>query len=55
LWDLWVIDGLVNVMGFSVKVLSYPTRVLQTGLVQNYAMFIVLGVLALLAYYFVLF
>jgi NADH-quinone oxidoreductase subunit L len=55
LWDLWVIDGLVNVMGFGVKVLSYPARVLQTGLVQNYAMFIVLGVLGLLAYYFVLF
>jgi NADH-quinone oxidoreductase subunit L len=55
LWDLWVIDGLVNVMAFGVKVLSYPMRVLQTGLVQNYAMFIVLGVVALLAYYFVLF
>jgi NADH-quinone oxidoreductase subunit L len=55
LWDLWVIDGLVNVMGFGVKVLSYPARVLQTGLVQNYAMCIVLGVLALLGYYFVLF
>jgi NADH-quinone oxidoreductase subunit L len=55
LWDLWVIDGLVNVMAFGVKVLSYPMRILQTGLVQNYAMFIVLGVVALLAYYFVLF
>ena len=55
LWDLWVIDGLVNVMAFGVKVLSYPMRVLQTGLVQNYVMFIVLGVVALLAYYFVLF
>jgi NADH-quinone oxidoreductase subunit L len=55
LWDLWVIDGLVNVMAFGVKVLSYPMRILQTGLVQNYAMFIVLGVVVLLAYYFVLF
>ena len=55
LWDLWVIDGLVNLMAFGVKVCSYPVRVLQTGLVQNYALFIVLGVLALLGYYFVRF
>ncbi|PYV08154.1 MAG: NADH-quinone oxidoreductase subunit L, partial [Acidobacteria bacterium] len=32
LWDIWVIDGLVNVTAFAVKVLSYPARILQTGL-----------------------
>jgi NADH-quinone oxidoreductase subunit L len=53
LWDLWVIDGLVNVLGFSVKVLSYPVRVLQTGLVQTYALLIVLGVLVFMGYYLV--
>ncbi len=49
--DRWV----VNLMGFGAKVFSYPMRILQTGLVQNYAMFIVLGVLAFLAYYFCIF
>src|SRR5439155_326948 len=41
LWDKWVIDGLVNVVGFGTKVLSYPVRVVQTGLVQTYAWLIV--------------
>jgi NADH-quinone oxidoreductase subunit L len=51
LWDLWVIDGLVNVLAFVTKVLSYPARILQTGLVQTYAWFIVLGVLVFMGYY----
>jgi len=51
LWDLWVIDGLVNVLAFLTKVLSYPVRILQTGLVQTYAWFIVLGVLVFMGYY----
>jgi len=53
LWDLWVIDGLVNVMGFSVKLLSYPVRIVQTGLVQTYALLIVLGVLIFMGYYLI--
>jgi len=52
-WDTWVIDGLVNVTAFVVKVLSYPVRVIQTGLVQNYAWMITLGVLIFMVYYFV--
>jgi NADH-quinone oxidoreductase subunit L len=51
LWDKWVIDGLVNVIGFGTKVLSYPVRVVQTGLVQTYAWLITLGVLVFMAYY----
>jgi NADH:ubiquinone oxidoreductase subunit 5 (subunit L)/multisubunit Na+/H+ antiporter MnhA subunit len=51
IWDSWVIDGLVNVAAFTVRLLSYPARVLQTGLVQSYATFIVLGVLIFMAYY----
>jgi len=51
LWDLWVIDGLVNLGAFTVKLVSYPVRVVQTGLVQSYALFIVLGVLIFMAYY----
>jgi NADH-quinone oxidoreductase subunit L len=53
LWDTWVIDGLVNVLAFLVKVLSYPVRVLQTGLLQSYAWFITLGVLIFMFYYLV--
>ena len=50
-WDKWVIDGFVNVLGFGTKVLSYPVRVIQTGLVQTYAWLITLGVLIFMAYY----
>jgi len=50
-WDKWVIDGLVNVAAFIVKLLSYPVRVVQTGLVQNYAWLIVVGVLVFMGYY----
>jgi NADH-quinone oxidoreductase subunit L len=55
LWDIWVVDGSVNVMATVVKLSSYPVRIIQTGLVQNYAWFITAGVLGLLAYYFVRF
>ena len=53
LWDTWVIDGVVNLLAFLVKVLSYPVRVLQTGLLQSYAWFITLGVLIFMFYYLV--
>jgi NADH-quinone oxidoreductase subunit L len=53
LWDLWVIDGIVNATAFIVKVMSYPARILQTGLVQTYAWFITLGVLIFMAYYLI--
>ncbi|HEV2177246.1 MAG TPA: NADH-quinone oxidoreductase subunit L, partial [Terriglobia bacterium] len=52
-WDKWVIDGAVNVLGFGTKLMSYPVRVVQTGLFQTYAFFIVLGVLVFMAYYLV--
>ena len=50
-WDTWVIDGAVRAGSFGVRVLSYPVRLLQTGLVQSYALFIVVGVLIFLSYY----
>jgi len=52
-WDTWVIDGFVNLTAFVVKVLSYPVRIIQTGLVQNYAWMITSGVLIFMVYYFV--
>ena len=51
LWDIWVIDGLVNVMAFAVKLSSYPMRIIQTGFVQSYAWLITFGVLVFFAYY----
>jgi NADH-quinone oxidoreductase subunit L len=50
-WDKWIIDGLVNVTAFVVKILSWPARIVQTGLVQNYAWFITAGVLIFMLYY----
>ncbi len=50
-WDKWIVDGLVNLSGEVVRFLSYPVRMLQTGLVQSYALFILFGVLILLVAY----
>jgi NADH-quinone oxidoreductase subunit L len=50
-WDTWVVDGSVRLLSFAVKLASYPTRILQTGLVQSYALVFVLGVLAFLGYF----
>ncbi len=50
-WDTWIIDGAVRFGSFSVKMLSYPVCILQTGRVQAYAFFVVVGALAFLGYY----
>jgi NADH-quinone oxidoreductase subunit L len=50
-WDSWVVDGLVNLAARIAWVLSIPVRMLQSGRVGSYALFIVLGVMAGLAYY----
>jgi NADH-quinone oxidoreductase subunit L len=52
-WDRWIIDGSVNVLAMFVKVLSWPARIVQTGLVQNYAWFITVGVFIFMVYYLV--
>jgi NADH-quinone oxidoreductase subunit L len=52
-WDTWIIDGSIRLMSFLVKVASYPMRILQTGLVQSYALVFVLGVLALFAWFLI--
>ncbi len=49
--DTWVIDGLVRLSAFTVKLAGYPARLLQTGFVQLYALVFVAGVLALFGYY----
>ncbi len=50
-WDLYVIDGIVNVLAFVTKFFSYPVRLIQSGLVQNYALLIAFGVFVFMAYY----
>ena len=50
-WDTWIVDGAVRFTSFSVKLLSYPACILETGRVQTYALFVVVGVLAFLGYY----
>ena len=52
-WDIWVIDGFVNLVAFVVRLMSYPVRMVQTGQVQSYALLIVLGMLGFVAYYLV--
>jgi NADH-quinone oxidoreductase subunit L len=50
-WDAWIIDGAVRFTSFFVKMLSYPVCILQTGRVQAYAFFVVVGAIAFLGYY----
>ncbi len=49
-WDSWIVDGLVNLSARIVWALSYPVRMLQTGRVSRYALFMLLGVLIFLGY-----
>jgi NADH-quinone oxidoreductase subunit L len=50
-WDTWIVDGAVRFSSFAVKMLSYPACILQTGRVQAYALFVVVGALAFFGYY----
>ncbi|HKM90376.1 MAG TPA: NADH-quinone oxidoreductase subunit L [Candidatus Acidoferrales bacterium] len=50
-WDKWIVDGLVNLSGALVRFSSYPVRMFETGLVQNYALFILFGVLLFMGAY----
>jgi NADH-quinone oxidoreductase subunit L len=52
-WDTWVVDGAVRLSSFIVKMASYPVCILQTGRVQFYAFFVVIGVLVFFGYYVV--
>jgi NADH-quinone oxidoreductase subunit L len=52
LWDTYIIDGLlVNGPAVLSRVLSYPVRLVQWGLVQWYALVMVAGLLGFMAYY----
>jgi NADH-quinone oxidoreductase subunit L len=51
-WDKWIIDGLlVNGVAILARVSSYPVRLVQWGLVQWYALMMVVGMAGLILYY----
>ncbi|MGA8150037.1 MAG: NADH-quinone oxidoreductase subunit L [Terriglobales bacterium] len=51
-WDKWIIDGLlVNGPAVFSRMLSYPVRMLEWGLVQWYALVMVGGLVGFVAYY----
>jgi NADH-quinone oxidoreductase subunit L len=51
-FDKWIIDGvLVNGPAILSRMVSYPMRLLQWGLVQWYALVMVIGLVGFVAYY----
>ena len=51
-WDTWIVDGSVRLLSFTGQDwLLIPMRILQTGMVQAYALVFVLGLLAFFAYF----
>jgi NADH-quinone oxidoreductase subunit L len=51
-FDKWIIDGvLVNGPAILSRMMSYPTRLLEWGLVQWYALVMVIGLVGFIAYY----
>jgi NADH-quinone oxidoreductase subunit L len=51
MFDKYVVDGLVNLVGWTSHEGSFGLRRLQTGLVQNYALVMILGVFVFLTVY----
>jgi NADH-quinone oxidoreductase subunit L len=51
-WDKWIIDGIgVNGPANVARILSYPARMLQWGLVQWYALVMVAGLVGFMFYF----
>jgi NADH-quinone oxidoreductase subunit L len=51
-WDKWIIDGIgVNGPAIVARMLSYPARMLQWGLVQWYALVMVAGLVGFMFYF----
>ncbi len=50
-WDEKVVDGTVNGVGYTVEGFSAVLRLFQTGFVGTYALFLTLGVVALLIHF----
>ena len=51
-WDKWIIDGIgVNGPAILARMLSYPARLLEWGLVQWYALVMTAGLVGFVFYY----
>ena len=50
-FDLWIVDGLVNLVGYSLKGGSWVFRRFQTGFVENYAFYIMAGLFVIIFFY----
>jgi hypothetical protein len=51
-WDKWIIDGVgVNGPAILARLISYPARLVEWGLVQWYALVMVAGLLGFAVYY----
>ena len=51
-WDTWIIDGIgVNGPAILARMLSYPARLLEWGLVQWYALVMTAGLVGFVLYY----
>jgi NADH-quinone oxidoreductase subunit L len=53
-WDTWGIDGTVRAGAVAAQIVGHITRYVQTGRVQAYMLFIVMGLVGFLGYYFYL-
>ena len=49
LWDRYVVDGAVNLAAFLLENLSYVFRAVQSGLVQHYALGMLIGLFLMIA------
>jgi NADH-quinone oxidoreductase subunit L len=49
-FDRWVVDGLVNFAGIIADIAGQFVKLFQTGLVRNYALIFLVGVVAILFY-----
>jgi hypothetical protein len=49
LFDNYVVDGLVNVIGDSIFGIGAWLRVFQTGLIRNYVLFLAIAAVAVFA------
>jgi NADH-quinone oxidoreductase subunit L len=50
-WDTKIVDGFVNGVGTTLELTSGVLRLFQTGFVGTYALFLTLGVAALLFHF----
>ena len=51
-WDKWIIDGLgVNMPAIFTRIMSYPARLFEWGLMQWYALVMIAGLIGFTLYY----